>query len=496
MGSAKDGPATPLDAKFQQLVSPIAEPTLKPRWILYTSVLVALLQPLQYGWSTSQLNLSTYNKQDECDARPVADGTCVVFPGHSKLQWTFVINAWFVGGMIGSLLSGGISDRIGRKRVLVWNCAFIVTGAVVQAASTGIWMFVAGRVLAGIASGCATSVVNGFINEISPPHLRNKLGVGFQVAITTGILLVSLTFFFADTSSGWRYSAGFPIVLAFAFVALSRFAVVESPAWLLLKGRTDEARKELARLFGEDNVDVAMEWLQPEEPKNPGDAVAPSETVTYLMLLSPSLRRQLAGALSIAIIQQFSGINTVFLYSSDMFTTAGIADDRIGTVIIDVVNVLPTLVSGPIAIHFGNRTMLIAGMVGMLVCAIGMTVALLVDVATLSIVFTALYVIAFELSLGPLGWVVIGDLFPDSVRAKATSLCLCCNWIATLAIGVGYPYIADVLDDLAFLPFVATLLVFTVFVYWIVPETSGRTNEEIQAGFRAAQEQKAPRSVV
>jgi sugar porter (SP) family MFS transporter len=473
---------------------------LKPKWILYTSVLVVLLQPLQYGWSTSQLNLSTYNKEADCDARPVADRTCVVFPGHSKMQWTFVINAWFVGGMVGSLLSGHFSDKFGRKCVLTWNCGFIVAGAVVQAASTGVWMLVAGRAIAGIASGCATSVVNGFINEISPPHLRNTLGVGFQISITMGILLVSITFFFANTGSGWRYAAGFPIVLAAIFLLAAPFAVVESPTWLLLQGRVQDAEKELARLFGEEHVGTAIAWIKssnnddPEAPsaggEDPVETMVKSGAGTFSILRSPHLRRQLAGALGIAIAQQLSGINVVFLYSSDMFTSAGISDDRVGTVIIDVVNVLPTLVAGSLAIRFGNRTMLLTGMISMFVCAIGMTVSLLVDVAALSIVFTALYVIGFEISLGPLGWVIIGDLFPDSVRATASSLCLCANWIATLIIGVAYPYVADALGDLSFLPFVVTLFLFTAFVFWVVPETSGKTNEEIQAGFRAILELK------
>lgn len=425
------------------------------------------------------------------------DGTCVVFPGHSKTQWTFVVNAWFVGGMIGSVLSGHFSEKYGRKRVLMWNCGFIIVGAVIQAAATGVWMLVAGRVVAGIASGCATSVVNGFINEISPPHLRNTVGVGFQISITMGILLVSITFFFANTSSGWRYAAGFPIALATIFLLAAPFAVVESPTWLLLQGRTQDAEKELARLFGEEHVSTAIAWIKSSNSpdlearsEDPVEAMVKSGASTLSILGSPYLRRQLAGALGIAIAQQFPGINTVFLYSSDMFTSAGVSDDRIGTVIIDVVNVLSTLISGALAIRFGNRAMLLTGMIGMFVCAIAMTVSLLVDVAVLSIVFTALYVIAFETSLGPLGWVIIGDLFPDSVRAMGSSLCLCTNWIATLVIGVGYPYVADALVDFAFLPFVATLFLFTTFVFWVVPETSGKTNEEIQAGFRAILERK------
>ncbi|RLN96278.1 hypothetical protein BBJ28_00017370 [Nothophytophthora sp. Chile5] len=512
---------TPSDQQFLQLVTPKSTvprasfvgstagkelvedgiQALRPRWTLYSSVFVSLLLPLQYGWSTSQLNLSTYNDEDDCNARPVVDGTCVVFPGHTTLQWTFAVNAWFVGGMAGSMLSGGIADRFGRKRVMQFNCAFIIIGAVVMTSSTGIWMFIVGRLLAGIASGCTTTVVNGFINEVSPPHLRSKLGANFQIAITVGILMVGITYFFANTSSGWRYAAAFPIILAGLFLGLAPFVVVESPSWLLLRGKQSEAQRELARLYGEENVHLAMAWLKSTDKVDPevGTASATSDPVEKMaaegasamkMLLSPFLLRQLVAAVGIAITQQLSGINVVFLYSSDMFTSAGISDDRIGSVAVDFVNVIPTLFSGALASRWGNRRMLLGGMVAMFFCAVGMTVALLVDVPVLSIVFTALYVAAFELSLGPLCWVIIGDLFPDAVRAPATSICMGCNWLATLAIGVGYPYVETALGDLGFLPFVCTLFVFTIFVFYLIPETSGKTNEEIQAGFRAIREHK------
>ncbi|RLN14269.1 hypothetical protein BBJ28_00026321, partial [Nothophytophthora sp. Chile5] len=95
---------------------------IKPNWILYSSILVALLQPFQSGWSTSQLNLSQFSDTDECNARPVADDTCLMFSGHSKLEWTFAVNAWIFGGMIGSLFCGQFSDLWGRKKLLFVNC--------------------------------------------------------------------------------------------------------------------------------------------------------------------------------------------------------------------------------------------------------------------------------------------------------------------------------------------------------------------------------------
>lgn len=133
--------------------APDVHAPVRPRWVLYANVLVALLQPLQYGWSTTQLNLTTFNNEDECDARPVAPGTCLMFPGHTKAQWTIAVSAWIVGGMIGALVCGRFSNKFGRKRVMMSNCLFMIAGAVVQASASSMWMFIGGRVVSGIASG-------------------------------------------------------------------------------------------------------------------------------------------------------------------------------------------------------------------------------------------------------------------------------------------------------------------------------------------------------
>ncbi|RLN97372.1 hypothetical protein BBJ28_00017846, partial [Nothophytophthora sp. Chile5] len=237
---------------------------VKPTWILYSSVLLGFILSTQYGWSTSQLNLRKFNNEKDCNARPVAPGTCIMFSGHTKSQWTVVVNAWIVGGMIGALSVGRFADRFGRKRVLTYTCAFIVSGAIIQAAVSNIWAFAFGRLLAGIASGAVTGSLGTYINEVSPPHLRSRLGVVLHSGIAVGIVLVATTHFYMDFHSGWRYIAAFPIVLAAIFLALSPFIMVESPVWLLLHGRREEAEEVLARLFGKENVPAAIEWIKPK----------------------------------------------------------------------------------------------------------------------------------------------------------------------------------------------------------------------------------------
>uniref|UniRef100_H3GYG3 Hexose transporter 1 n=1 Tax=Phytophthora ramorum TaxID=164328 RepID=H3GYG3_PHYRM len=450
---------------------------VKPKTAVYLSVLVSLLQPFQSGWSTSQLNLAQFNDATECEARPVADGTCLMFPGHSKLAWTFAVNAWIFGAMLGSLLCGGCSDLWGRKKLLIANCGFIAVGAVVQMSVSTIWPFAAGRLISGIASGVATGTIGAYVSELSPPHLRNVLGLGLQISVTFGIMMPAVAFFFANSSSGWRFLAGFPLVLAGLFLGLAPSLCVESPAWLLMKNRRAEAERVIARLYGEGNVDSVLAWLEP--PKDNEEGLITAKQVEE-SLLDPKYRRQLAGAILLSCSQQLSGINAVFYYSSSIFADAGISDPRVGTLIIDFINIWPAFFTGCLAVRFGNRVMILWGLAGMLLMAVGMTVAFLVDVAALSVLFTALYVVIFGVTLGPLVWVMTADMFPDAIRAHASSLCIGINWLCNLVVGVSYPYLADALQDLSYLPFVALLAVFYCMALSLVPETSGKTSAEIQ----------------
>ncbi|KAF4128904.1 Sugar (and other) transporter [Phytophthora infestans] len=199
------------------------------------------------------------------------------------------------------------------------------------------------------------------------------------------------------------------------------------------------------------------------------------------------LIRQLMTAIGIAGAQQLTGINAVFFYSSTLFQQAGIADERIGIVAVNFVNVLPTLFCGVIAARLGNRKLMFYGLAGMLLSAVGITASLVASLPALAIVFTATYVTAFGSSLGSLAWVVMADLFPDEARPMGNAVCVGCSWLSNLTVGLSYPYVAAALGDFSFTPFMCTVALSYVFVYLFVPDTSGKTMQEIQDEFNARQ---------
>ncbi|TMW67447.1 hypothetical protein Poli38472_011067 [Pythium oligandrum] len=170
-----------------------------------------------------------------------------------------------------------------------------------------------------------------------------------------------------------------------------------------------------------------------------------------------------------------------------MFTDAGLDDDRIGSMIVNIVNIvnlLPALFAGDLGSRYGNRRMILFAHVVMILTSVGIMIALSANSPVVSIIFTALYVAAFATSLGPLIFVILTAMFPHSLRATGMSLCLCANWLGQLLIGVGYPYVSDALGDLSFLPFVVLLSGLGLFHHKLLPETAGKTNDEVQDIFR------------
>ncbi|KAE8980513.1 hypothetical protein PF005_g24829 [Phytophthora fragariae] len=469
----------------------IEERSLRPTWILYTSVAISMLEAFHYGWSNSQVNLSTFNNTEACNARPVEDGTCLMFPGHTKTTWTLLVNAWIVGGMFGSLLSGFPSNKWGRRTTLRFNAVVMVLGSVIQVVANNPTWFSAGRFVSGVANGVAMAVVNTFLNEISTPHNRHALGTNTHLAATLGIFGVATTFWYWNTTSGFRWIAGMPIVFAAGFVVLSFFFMVESPVWLVANGKDAEAEKELARLYGKENVSLMMGWIQSNDRRTKlpstlsGVSDKPQTETNWTILTKKKFRKPLLIALGLTCINQLVGINAVFFYSSSILKDAGIADSRAGLMIIDILNVVPVPIAAALTKVMRKRTMLMSGIFLMVMCCIGMTFSLVYSVGWLSIVFLGVFVVGYDLSIGPLLWPIVAELFADSARGAAVGICITMKWICSLIVGIGFPYVEDAITNYSFTPFLGTTILSIVFIYFMVPETSDMTIAEIQDGFRS-----------
>ncbi|KAF4045615.1 Sugar (and other) transporter [Phytophthora infestans] len=334
------------------------------------------------------------------------------------------------------------------------------------------------------------AVVNTFLSEISTPHNRHALGTNTHLAATLGILGVATTFWYWNTTSGIRWIAAIPIILAAGYLLCSYFVMVESPVWLVAKGREQEAEREIARLYGKENVEAMMSWIQTREQRTKlpstisGESVQMEAERPWTILAKPKFRKQLVVTLGLTCINQLVGINAVFWYSSSILTGAGIEDARLGVVIIDILPVVQVPIAAYATQFLPKRPMLRWGIAIMAVCCIGMTFSMVYSVGWLSVTMLGIYVVGYDVSIGPLLWPMIAELFPDSARGGAVGICVFLKWTCALIIGIAFPYIQDAITDYSFTPFLATTFLSIIFIYFMVPETSDFTIAEIQNGFR------------
>ncbi|CAI5737514.1 unnamed protein product [Peronospora destructor] len=436
---------------------------------LLVSCTVAVINAFQYGYNTAVTGALNPN---------------VVFPGHSDMLWALCVSSFAVGGPFGSIIGGQLSGVIGRKKTMYANsCLFLISG-LAMAFAIDMYMLIIGRFLVGIASGTATVIVPLYLGELAPPSLRGALGTTYQVAMVLGILAtIILAFGFAGESDGitrpgWRLLFGFAGILGALQLVLTPL-LVESPRWLLNNGNPMEAEKTLRNLRQMDDVSDEIENISAANSSETGDIQGVGD-----VLRDQNIRLPLLVAVVLQLGQQLSGINAVMFYASSFFQSAGLENPLVGITLVYVVNVLATIVALMLMDSAGRRALLLWSIVGMLVSSAIMTVGLL-DLlpysSILSVGGVMSFVWFFEIGLGPIPWLIAAEMFPPKSRTSATSIATMVNWIGLFVIGIVFPAMQAALGDFIFVPFAFLLTLTLGFSLKFVPETKGKTLDEIQA---------------
>lgn len=434
---------------------------------LLLSCLVAVINAFQYGYNTAVTG---------------AMNPAVIFPNHSNMMWALCVSSFAIGGPIGSIVGGQLSTLLGRRRTMFANsCLFVLAGAV-MACAINMYMLIAGRFLVGIASGTATVMVPLYLGELAPPNLRGALGTTYQLAMVLGILwTIIMAFGFAGPSlsamqPGWRLIFGFTGILGFVQLILAP-CLVESPRWLLTNGKAKEAKQTLQRLRQTDDVFEELDSISAANFSETGDAPGVGQ-----VLRDQSIRLPLIVAVVLQIAQQLSGINAVMFYASSFFKSAGLANPLMGIALVYIVNVMATIVALMLMDSAGRRPLLLWSVMGMLVSSGVLTMGLLdlVPYASFCSVGGVMsFVWFFEIGLGPIPWLIAAEMFPAKSRTTATSIATMVNWLGLFLIGIFFPTMQEVLKDYIFVPFAALLVLALGFSYKFVPETKGKTVDEI-----------------
>lgn len=397
--------------------------------------------------------------------------------GLTEFQTEWAASALLLGCVFGAAAGGWLSDRFGRRRILMLSAVLFALSAIGAALPRTLAEFAAARILGGLAIGVASLLAPLYIAEAAPAHLRGRLVSMNQMAIVSGILLSyivnwALSF---NAVTGWRWMFAVAAIPSAAFL-VALFFVPESPRWLAERGRVDEARAVLRRIHHDGDAELTgiLEAVREERG-------------TLSELLQPGLRRALLIAVFLAVMQQWSGVNTVLFYGSLILR------DQVGghsesaaigvNVLIGGINFAATLVAIAFIDRLGRKPLLIASSGLMALCLGGMAWAFRMPRPPAALVVTLMLacVAAFAVGLGPGVWVVLSEIFPNRIRGRAMSIATLSLWVACVALTMTYLSISSALGPSGAFGIYAVMCAATaLFVWRVTPETRGRTLEEIE----------------
>jgi sugar porter (SP) family MFS transporter len=399
----------------------------------------------------------------------------------------FTVAASLIGTVIGSMIAGNPAQRYGRKKVLMVIALLYLLSAIGCSVTPNWTLFIIFRMIGGIAVGASSVVGPMYISEIAPAAVRGRLTGMFQLNIVIGILVAFVTnSAFQHIGAGsWRWMVGIMVVPAGLFAILLRI-IPESPRWLILNNRDEEA----ATIFARTGEPDARAVIQEEHSLLTGEKKrvqhAPEEN-----LFSSKFRKPILYAVLLAMFNQLSGINAILYYAPRIFEMAGFSqkDSFLEPVYIGLANLIFTFVGMSIIDKVGRKTLLITG-------AIGMAISLALTAYAFHsgngdsgtgnpyvIIYLVSFIAFFAMSQGAVIWVFISEIFPNSVRSQGSSLGSFTHWIMAAIIAWSFPWFVNRSPNggmYSFIFFSCMVVISMIFIWRVMPETKGRTLEQIQ----------------
>uniref|UniRef100_A0A8B9HQF2 Solute carrier family 2 member 3 n=1 Tax=Astyanax mexicanus TaxID=7994 RepID=A0A8B9HQF2_ASTMX len=459
---------------------------------LLFSLGTAVIGSLQFGYNTGVINAPEQKLQAFFNetwvrryGKPIDAGVCT-------LVWSLAVAIFSVGGMVGSFSVGVVADKFGRRRsMFIVNILAVIGGSLMGLCTlcSSFEMVIAGRLVIGLFCGLFTGLTPMYVGEVSPTPLRGAFGTLHQLGVVVGILISQIfgLEFLLGSDKLWPLLLALTVIPAVLQCLLLPFCP-ESPRYLLINlNKEEEARKALVRLRGLEDVSKDMQEMKEESVK-----MNMEKKVTIPELFRTATYRQpLLIAVVLQLSQQLSGINAVFYYSTGIFESAGVTQPIYATIGAGIVNTVFTVVSLFLVERAGRRTLHLIGLGGMAISALLMTIALLLkhieSLSYLSIAAVFAFVAMFEMGPGPIPWFIVAELFSQGPRPAAMAVAGFSNWTANFIVGISFPKLEKLCGPYVFIIFMAFLILFFIFTYFRVPETKGRTFDEIAREFSKAQ---------
>jgi len=439
--------------------------------IKYTYLIcaVAAFGGLLFGYDTAVIAGAIGYLQVKFELSPMLTG------------WAASSAIW--GCVFGALFSGALSDKYGRKKVLLLSGLLFTLSALGSAVPDNLTQFVMARFIGGLGVGSASMLSPLYISEIAPAKIRGMLVTLYQLAIVFGINIIYIVnYLIANTHDqvwnvqlGWRYmlgSEGIPAILFFILL----FFVPESPRWLVKENRSDEALKILNKINRPEETHRILKEIKEAVNEEKG---------SFLDLFKPGIRKAMVVGSVLALFSQVTGINAIIYYAPEIFKQVGFGSESalFQTMIIGFVNMLFTLVAIRFIDYWGRRTLLIWGISGMVSCLLGMGMFFYFEITSgsLLLLFILGFIASFASSLGPIPWVLISEIFPTKTRGTAMSFSIVILWLGVVLITQFFPVLLSLFGGaFTFWIFMINALILLIFTLIFIPETKQKTLEEIQ----------------
>jgi len=437
--------------------------------------LIAALGGLLFGYDTGVINGSLKFVQLKFDLSPAIKG--------------FAASSALLACIFGAAFAGALSDRLGRKKVLILSAVFFLISAIGTALPQDLAQFIIFRFIGGLAVGAASMTSPMYIAEISPANIRGRMVSVNQFAIVTGMLVVYLINYYIaglgdqawNIETGWRWMFGSESLPAILLLTLL-FFVPESPRWLTKQDQKSKALEVLSKVDGQEYAKKEMQMIE---------ETLSHESSSLSQLFNPGMRVVLVIGVVLAVLQQVTGINVFLYFGSDIFEKLGgesIDAALLQQVVVGAVNLLFTVIAIWTVDKLGRKPLMLIGSAGMGIALFAMGMAGYWQATGLwMLVFVLIYIASFALSVGPVTWVVLSEIFPTKIRGRAMGIATICLWTANSIVSQTFP----MMDENEFLiekfhhgfPFFIygiMCVALVIFVKCIVPETKGKTLEEIE----------------
>ena len=443
------------------------KPNTLSKYVTIISI-IAAMGGLLFGYDTAVIAGAIGSIQTIFDLSPALTG------------WAASSAIW--GCMIGVIFAGFLSDKFGRKKVLILSAILFFISAVGSSIPNNLTQFVLARLIGGVGVGIASMLSPMYISEIAPAKIRGTLVTLYQLAIVLGINLVYYINLQIASSGdaqwnldiGWRIMLGSEVIPALLFFILL-FFIPESPRWLASKGKIDRAKAIIEKINGQKKSAELLNEIQDSLKEEKG---------SILVLFTSGLQMAIFVGMFLAFFSQITGINAIIYYAPEIFKNIGFGADSamFQTVIIGSVNTIFTFVAIAFIDKYGRKTLLLWGISGMIIClgGVGLMFHFELSSGPWLLLFILGFIASFAMSLGPIPWVLISEIFPTKFRGVAMSISILMLWIGVVLITQLTPILLESVGGaFTFWIFMFNAIVLIIFTYIMIPETKGKTLEEI-----------------